>query len=221
MKEFMNRDIQKNLDKWISHKYNILFVTGLSGSGKSTLAEEYEKKYHAHMIELDGIQHDYDSSGKDILAKCKDMPAFKYLREYYASDNPTHEFTKKEADAFRAVIKKIISICRADTKTLYIIEGIQLYELFDANFFSGKPLIIKGTSMAKSVIRGHKRDFTDKDGSLDTKGFIVSLPQRVKYTLDDNSQLRNFKKGLEEAQLLRDLKFAAESVDHSKDFTLV
>lgn len=53
--------------------HNILFITGLSGSGKTTLAEEYERKYHAHMFELDGIEYDYDSSNIKILNQLKEQ----------------------------------------------------------------------------------------------------------------------------------------------------
>ena len=68
---FSSKDYVQNLDKWKPGRNNILYVTGLSGSGKSTLAEEYEKKYNAHIFELDGLQHNFDSSGKGILEKCK------------------------------------------------------------------------------------------------------------------------------------------------------
>jgi dephospho-CoA kinase len=62
-----------NFDKWKSNTANnILYITGLSGSGKTTLGEEYEKKYHAKLFEIDQIECDYDSSGSDLLQRAKE-----------------------------------------------------------------------------------------------------------------------------------------------------
>lgn len=58
----------QHFNLWKPGKNNVLFITGHSGSGKSSFAEEYEKQQHAIMFELDGLQHDYDSSGKTYLS---------------------------------------------------------------------------------------------------------------------------------------------------------
>jgi len=180
------KDVIRNIEKWKPGPHNILFVTGLSGSGKTTLAEEYEKKYNAHMFELDGIEHGYDSSGKGILAKVyKKYPEAKDREQF----NPSGHFNVKLYDA---VIDEIIRICHEDSKNLYIIEGIQLADkdkeigFAYKKYVSGQPLIIKGTSVAKSYIQGTIRDKknADQDPSF----------RRLKYTIGNDKRLQEFDK---------------------------
>jgi len=180
------KDTIRNIEKWEPGPNNILFVTGLSGSGKTTLAEEYEKKYNAHMFEIDGIEHGYDSSGKGILAKVyKKYPEAKDREQF----NPSGHFNVKLYDA---VIDEIIRICHEDSKNLYIIEGIQLADkdkeigFAYKKYVSGQPLIIKGTSVAKSYIQGTIRDKknADQDPSF----------RRLKYTIGNDKRLQEFDK---------------------------
>lgn len=191
---FSSKDYVQNFDKWKPGHNNILYVTGLSGSGKSTLAEEYEKKYNAHMFELDGLQHNYDSSGKGILEKCKkDIPEYADAIKTFLKEKNDGEFTNDEFNLMKRAAKHAIQLCKEDSKTLYIIEGIQLFQWFNRNQFKSKPLIIKGTSMLTSSIRGDKRDFTE-NGKLNKVGMIKALPQRLKWESEDERSLNQFKK---------------------------
>lgn len=191
------KDYVQNFDKWKPGSNNILYITGLSGSGKSTLAEEYEKKYHAHMFELDGLQHNYDSSGKGILEKCKhDIPEYANAINTFLKEKNDGEFTHAEFNIVKKAALHVIELCKRDSDTLYIIEGIQLFQWFKKEQFRSKPLVIKGTSMIKSSIRGAKRDFLKNDGSVDKKGFVSSLPNRIKWETEDEIRLHKFKKSL-------------------------
>lgn len=191
------KDYVQNFDKWKPGSNNILYITGLSGSGKSTLAEEYEKKYHAHMFELDGLQHNYDSSGKGILEKCKhDIPEYANAINTFLKEKNDGEFTPAEFNIVKKAALHVIKLCKQDSDTLYIIEGIQLFQWFKKEQFRSKPLVIKGTSMIKSSIRGAKRDFLKNDGSVDKKGFVSSLPNRIKWETEDEIRLHKFKKSL-------------------------
>lgn len=195
---FSQKDYVQNIDKWKPGSNNILYITGLSGSGKSTLAEEYEKKYNAHMFELDGLQHNYDSSNKGILEKCKKaFPEYSKATTTWLKEKNDGEFSSEEFNLIKKVARYAIKICKEDSQTLYIIEGIQLFQWFNRDQFEGKPLIIKGTSMLKSSMRGNKRDWTedghDKNGKLNKKEFLKTLPQRIKWETEDEIRLHNFK----------------------------
>ena len=191
---FSSKDYVQNFDKWKPGRNNILYVTGLSGSGKSTLAEEYEKKYNAYMFELDGLQHNYDSSGRGILEKCKkDIPEYANAVKTFLKEKNDGEFTNDEFNLMKQVAKHVIQLCKEDSKSLYIIEGIQLFQWFNRDQFKSKPLIIKGTSMLTSSIRGNKRDFTE-NGKLNKVGMIKTLPQRLKWESEDEKSLNRFKK---------------------------
>lgn len=178
------KDYVQNFDKWKPGSNNILYVTGLSGSGKSTLAEEYEKKYHAHMFELDGLQHNYDSSSKGILEKCKQkFPGFQDLLK------SGHKLSHEEVKKLRCVIKYIEKLCKQDSNTLYIIEGVQLFYWFDPEEYKSKPMIIKGTSAIKSAYRANARD---KSNDVQ-KG---TLKHKIDQSITNDKRLTEFKKSL-------------------------
>ena len=103
------------------------------------------------------------------------------------------EFTNDEFNLMKRAAKHVIQLCKEDSETLYIIEGIQLFQWFNRDQFKSKPLIIKGTSMLTSSIRGNKRDFTE-NGKLNKVGMIKTLPQRLKWESEDEKSLNQFKK---------------------------
>ena len=191
------------LDRWKPEKgKNILFITGLSGSGKSTLAEEYETKYHAHMFELDGLEHRYDSSGtakvlQKVREKCPEYDEYFKDRSQKATDNI--DVLWKASDAALDVMKE-------DYKTLYIVEGVQLYDgLYSDEVLKGKPLIIKNTSHLTSIIRALKRTSETDDKSF-AKAIKENLPEILSYHRKSYKPFKKFKE-----------KFAKESVSELDD----
>ena len=191
------------LDRWKPEKgKNILFITGLSGSGKSTLAEEYETKYHAHMFELDGLEHRYDSSGsakvlQKVREKCSEYDEYFKDRSQKASDNI--DVLWKAADTALDVMKE-------DYKTLYIVEGIQLYDGFYSDeTLKGKPLIIKNTSHLTSIIRALKRT-SETDEKSFAKAIKENLPEILSYHRKSYKPFKKFKE-----------KFAKESLSELDD----
>lgn len=191
-----------NLEKWKPGPNNILFVTGFSGSGKTTLAEEYEKKYNAHMFELDGIEHGYDSSGMNILERVyKKFPTWK--QEFADYKNKKTEFP---FDTYDAIFDYIIKLCHDDKDNLYIIEGIQMagpktdqngttYRY--ANKIKGQPLIIKGTSMVSSSIRAANRNIANGDADKGIKEYKRSFKANGRM----QKHLDGFEKAATEASL--------------------
>jgi deoxyadenosine/deoxycytidine kinase len=176
---FSKKDTVKNIDKWKPGPNNILFVTGFSGSGKTSLAEEYEKKYNAHMFELDGIEHGYDSSGMNILERVyKEFPTWKQRYDDYK--NKRDGFPSKMYDD---IIAYVVKLCHEDKDNLYIIEGIQLAGPSDRDESSyrytkhikNQPLVIKGTSMLASSLRAANRNIKNGDADFGVKEYKRSI----------------------------------------------
>jgi hypothetical protein len=121
-----------------------------------------------------------------ILAKVyKKYPEAKDKEQF----NPSGKFNVALYDK---VIDEIIRICHEDSKHLYIIEGIQLTDKDKEigyaykKYVTGQPLIIKGTSVAKSYIQG-----TVRDNKAD--GLLPSF-SRLKYTVGHDKRLTEFDK---------------------------
>ena len=196
------KDASYNLDKWKPGPNNILFVTGFSGSGKTTLAEEYEKKYNAHMFELDGIEHGYDSSGMNILERVyKKFPTWKQELTDYKNKK-----TKFPIDTYDAIFDYIVKLCHDDKDNLYIIEGIQMagpktdqngtsYPY--TNKIKGQPLIIKGTSMVSSSIRAANRNIANGGADRGIKEYKRSFKANGRM----QKHLDKFEKAATEASL--------------------
>jgi hypothetical protein len=188
---FSKKDTVKNIEKWKPGPNNILFVTGFSGSGKTTLAEDYEKKYNAHMFEIDGIEHGYDSSGKNILERIyKKFPTWK--QELAKYKNKTAGFPN---DTYDAIIDYLIKICHEDKDTLYIIEGIQIMgpvkdkdptNFRYINHIKGQPLIIKGTAMLPASIRAANRNISNGGAEFGIKEYKRSIKcnSRIQKSID-------------------------------------
>ena len=175
---FSKKDIVKNIDKWKPGPNNILFVTGFSGSGKTSLAENYEKKYNAHMFELDGIEHGYDSSGMNILERVyKKFPTWKQKFEDYKRKK-----TEFPDEMYDDIVDYIVKLCHDDKDNLYIIEGIQLAGPTDPSgsfrftkYVKGQPMIIKGTSMLTSSLRAANRNIKNGDADFGLKEYKRSI----------------------------------------------
>lgn len=158
-------DIEINLDKWKNEKgHNILYVTGFSGSGKTTLGEKYEKENpNTYIFELDGVEMDYDSSNMGILDQVKkEFP--EYVEFLSEKDSKKNGYTKEDIEILVKAMLKCIHIMQNMPKYRFVVEGIQIYDLFaerDINL-EGKPIVIKGTSAISSMIRRIKRDVGGK-----------------------------------------------------------
>ena len=138
-----------NFDKWKKSKNNnVLFITGLSGSGKTTYSREISKLYNATIISLDEL---FIDSNNTIINKVKDSDI--YL-DYIKSKHDKNRYDKLDK-----LFSYILNILYNDHNTLYIVEGIQLFdETFDSNMILNKPIIVKLTPLIVSLIRGSKRD---------------------------------------------------------------
>lgn len=185
---FSEKDIKLNLDNWKPGKHNILFVTGLSGSGKTTLSGKYVKKYRAELFELDGIFYEYDTSSAKILSRLKEED-----REY-AKHKMYDPVTGKQFDRW---ISTVIRYMHEDSKTLYVVEGLQLYSgRFDLVDLSSDPVIILGTSALKSMYRRLKRSSPG-----DRRADITKLYDLIKYYARENDNLDRYRSNVKKHRI--------------------
>ncbi|MCM1531946.1 MAG: GNAT family N-acetyltransferase [Ruminococcus flavefaciens] len=190
------KDVVLNLESWEKNSdHNVLYITGMSGSGKSTLAMAMEREYNAYLIELDGVEFCFDSSAAQLISKvAKTYPKYKKIFDEVQKTQVHHNWTNDEIPIIYEMCRKVVAAAEADRKNLYIIEGLQLYEGWDPEFFATRPIIIKGTSLIQSRFRALKRD---------QPPFITWLKQ-FEANIGDSRYLDQFK---------RKLKNINESID--------
>lgn len=192
---FSGDDIVLNFDKWKANTpNNILYVTGLSGSGKTTLAEEYAKKYDVEMFELDGIEGEYDSSKSNLLQKLRDKyPDYNTGVKNAWKDYNDYEYYK----LFTKYITFIVSEIKKSGK-LFIVEGLQIFQNLDPDTLKSKPLIIKGSSLTKSIYQKCKRE-----GNYKKIDWIAELKTKnlsfFKHSVMSEKKLNKFRKGVKES----------------------
>ena len=162
---FSEDDIIVNFEKWQRKSgYNVLIITGISGGGKTTLAYDLGYEYQAEVFQMDWIEH------------------FKFLNvpnEEGVYNHGMTEFIKKHNKTFLSDTNKFgkeysylyvknglwdcfnsgLEYAKRHPNNLFIFEGIQFPGYFNdypaIKFF---PIIIKGTSVLKSMYRRYFRD---------------------------------------------------------------
>lgn len=186
-----DKDVILNLDKWKAEiGNNILFITGLSGSGKTTLAEKYEKEFNAHIFEIDGIEHNYDSSNMGILKK---SIAKHTGYDKYASNNWLGLDINTKFKYIDDIFNTALQLMKDDHKTLYIVEGLQLYNFIPIETVRDKPLIIKGTSALTSLVRRIRRGSDNKNIIPEV---VKAFPKLSRYYYENERDLKVYKKNV-------------------------
>lgn len=166
------KDIEINLDKWISGESNVLLITGLSRSGKSTLAEEMTEKYkNVHNIELDRIENTWkwiDAAQYYFSKNFNPIKEFDPILTKFFETSPIGKFAYSQGMAMRNLsddddelhkymneaIQWILNYCKTlKSSEKIILEGVQIFYDLDIKVAREYPIIIKGTSMTKSFIR--------------------------------------------------------------------
>ena len=189
-------DIYVNMDKWNKKEVNICFVTGFSGSGKSTLAKKFALKHKAVYVETDmliyyGMRHEFTK--KELY---DDHSRAAEILWMYVED------TKKDPGFMKGlnwkenreqIIKELIDyVTWLETKPTipdrYVIEGVDVTHLIPAvPKYYEYPIIFKGTSVIKSMIRKMMRD---EHGPGDFS-FMKELISWYISMADDQNFLRN------------------------------
>ena len=181
---FSKDNLEFNIKKF-GKENNILFITGLSGSGKSTIIKQYAEKYNAENLEFDAITSTLKAKYHNRLDKINRSKINPIILEYLDKEDP-EGFPNFEDPRFNTECVKFLDWLEnrvtGDGK-LYILEGMQIFLCFNPERFIGKPMIIMGTSMVKSMYRSTKRYYNKH--SDDIKDcfifFIKTLKRSGKY----------------------------------------
>lgn len=171
---FNKKDLAVNIHNWKPGEKNVLYVTGLSGSGKSTLARSYAEKYKAYSIELDRFMYTYQFIGQKHYDRKDEELINAYYKEYPITKT-SKEMTYTEwrnflFNCFKYLVKRM----HADSKHLYVVEGIQLVPIAMGDPECGKevfssPILVKNTSLLTALWRRAHRDAS-------SAGAIESMP---------------------------------------------
>lgn len=195
---FNKNDLYWKFDDFESGKSNILLITGLSGSGKSTLGKQLSKKYKAEYIELDCISDIIKNNRPYILQKWMNTLSSEELKDLY-KDPFEGEFQP-------SFLNFCINYAKNNKDKKFIIEGIQIYELFKDKA-RNYPLIIKGTSVLKSFYqRSVKRE------KWDYKTFLKYSKDDLSWLIRSDKDLDELKKSINESNTTNTNKKAVSIV---------
>lgn len=194
---FSSNDLYYRFDDFEKGKSNILLITGLSGSGKSTLAQQLSRKYNADYIELDMFEHCYSFENDDQLRECGEV-FFDYLTTHKTlwMKLKNRELVGKDLalETFN-FFQYCLRWCKKRKPNKFIIEGIQIFETYEKGDDTViYPIIVKNTSVLKSVLRGAKRDSID----------MTKIPKRFKWLFNSEKTLNKFVKDLNETCIIHE-----------------
>ena len=197
--------VSHRVEDFESGKENVLLVTGLSGSGKSTIAHALAQKYHAEAIELDIFENNNGYSDENL--KQAGEPIYEYLTKvpegimFRKKKKSGQKIDGKEmVNAIRSFGSWILKWCSSHRNKKWILEGVQIYSCFDFSDVKKYPMIIKGTSIKRSMKQRHKRGYKEE----------VSFLQLLNWYRKEDKSLKNFKNDIAKESLLYEFLGIAE-----------
>lgn len=186
---FSDDDIYVNFDKFVSGESHVCFIHGLSGSGKTTLGNKLAEKYKAYYVEIDVIafkicgncrpeRHTYD------YIQAHDLMLYRYMKEKQIPPNfmndieemsmkhpdPTYEEESKKKMRIKDYIHWLVF---EQTERVVIGGGYAGITYAEDYRYWDEPIIIKGTSLGKSMIRRLQRMSTKTDNIIDFIGEVI------------------------------------------------
>ena len=145
------------------------------------------EKYNAEFIELDCFEQNYGMT--DDQLKQAGEPFFEYLtknkdgiefrRKSQTKDRPSG---KDLVDAVNKFCSWLFKWCNSHRNKKWVIEGVQLYSCANFDEVKQYPMIIKNTSMVKSIYRREKRD-----------GHTDEFVKMIQWYLEEEKMLSEFK----------------------------
>jgi len=159
-------DIFYHKDEFKSGEINICFVVGLKGSGKSSTAasmarnmdntEHYDLKY---IVNNNGRDMSFYSDKGDLAVEFFRGPGAKYYGEF----NELKEELKISEDTIadkitNAFVDFAIRYANHHKDQRFIIDGSQLHQYIEPARFRDYAVLIKGTSIVKSMYQNSKKD---------------------------------------------------------------
>lgn len=172
---FSDNDTYINYDKWKSGECKTCLITALSGSGKSTLAKKIAEQFNAYYVEIDiisfgiGILKAHNANWEYI--KEHDKYLYKYLKEKNLPPTVMLKYKNyQDLKKSNIIDKYIYWLCferdDVDINTVVVEGGDVAIALYHIKELSNLPIIIKGTSLAKSILRRMQRTIETKDNGL-------------------------------------------------------
>ena len=177
---FSDDDIYVNFDKFVSGESHVCFIHGLSGSGKSTLGTKLSQKYNAYYVEIDVISFKICGDRPDRQTyqyiQSHDRKLCEYLKEKHippdfmsdisdtANRVPTDETETKKKTRVADYIHWLVF----EQNERIIIEGSYAGTTYAENYmYQDLPIVIKGTSLSKSILRRLQRIAKKTDSTMD------------------------------------------------------
>ena len=185
---FLSEDnLEVNIDDFNKHN-NILYITGLGGSGKSTIISQYARKYNAEALEFDAVTSAL-IRGLNHLNRNKIHPI---ILEYLETENP-EPLNGFSDNRFNDECVKFLDWFEekvANDGNLYVLEGMQIFLCFEPERFKDKPMVIMGTSVAKSMYRSVARTYRRSEGDIaKTFKFFLKTLKRAPIFVKNDRQL--------------------------------
>lgn len=164
-----------NMDKWKPVAgNNVLYVTGYSGSGKTTYAKSIANNTpNAVYVDTDlMVLHTEDriKYGADNDSSRLARQFFKDHKGIIVSDTGDDGYVR-----VKYVMDWIEKYAHAHPSTLFVVDGVWMMYYCAPEYFRSKPIIVMGTSIAKSEYR---RAFRDGDSNKDRRN-------KYRYTSED------------------------------------
>lgn len=154
------QDVYVNYDKWTSGKINKLFIIGLSGSGKSTLGNRLAEQFNCDVVHTDRFRGNVHYSDEDLYKI--DPVVYRYFDTVWKGGLKRRFDVKTMPKDQRTLeFKKFIYWVLEQNDTI-IIEGAVEKLLINDPKLQEYPIVFKGTSMAKSMIRMVRRELFEK-----------------------------------------------------------
>lgn len=209
-KAILNRDdIYYNMDKFENGSNNILYIFGYSGSGKSTLIKELCKRYDSYGISGDTftmcVIHQFDENIPEKYSlQSNNFKGGKFIQTYLNTYGFNSIKYGSKKDMFNSkemykLFQDFVMWLEGDKNNRFIIEGFQLFNFDNLDFFKDKSIIIKGTSVVTSYIRKQKRDLS-KDISWDKlKNSLIGM---IPMYIDHYKKLNNLEKIIDESMII-------------------
>lgn len=184
---FSEDNLEVNIDDFNKHN-NILYITGLGGSGKSTIISKYAEKYNAEALEFDAVTSAL-IRGLNHLNRNKIHPI---ILEYLEEENP-EPLNGFSDNRFNDECVKFLNWFEEKVKNdgnLYVLEGMQIFLCFEPERFKDKPMVIMGTSVAKSMYRSVARTYRRSEGDIvKTFNFFLKTLKRTPIFIKNDRQL--------------------------------
>ena len=161
---FDNRDLLYKFSEWTNDTINVLLITGIPGGGKSTLAKKLSEKHNCVIYSTDQLSIDwYNKIGFKKLEPHR-------TKMLYSGDS-VEKINQIWIDDF--INGYLIKLIEKQNKKC-IFEGNHLVWL-SLSFLENYAIILKGTSLFKSVNRKRKRLPSKLDEDLSKIINIMSI----------------------------------------------